>query len=113
MTGVQRLQLGHCPPVSGTNATVTGFPRGPSAIAGVCQHATQVDDHLLVDVLAGGRHEEFELWPDLDGNLAVMTHGNLTDGFEQRHDGPPLYVVAGRMIQDLPQRVAMMAVKMF
>jgi len=82
------------------------------AIPGVAQHAAQVDDHLLVNVLPGRRPEEFELGPYFDGDPAVMTHGDLADSFQQRHDRPPLNVVAGGMLHDLAHRIAMTVVKM-
>jgi hypothetical protein len=83
------------------------------AIASISQHAAQVNDHLIINVLAGRRRQEFQLGPYLDGELAVMTLGDLAEGFQQRHDRAPLDVVASGMLHDLAQRIPMAAVKMF
>jgi GNAT superfamily N-acetyltransferase len=90
-----------------------GRPHGlcRALIPCVSQHPAQVHDHLRVDVLTGGRLEEFQLGPDLDRHLAVAAHGGAADNFQQRHHRPPLDVVARRMPEDLPHRIPVMAVK--
>jgi hypothetical protein len=77
------------------------------------QHPAKVHDHLIINVLAGGRHEEFQLGSDLDGDLAVVTYGNRTDSFQQRHHGAPFDVVAGRMLKDLAESIPVAAVEVF
>jgi hypothetical protein len=52
-------------------------------MASVGQHPAQVHDHLIINVLAGGRHEEFPLGPYLDRDLAVMTRSDRADSFQQ------------------------------
>lgn len=83
------------------------------AIASVGQYPAQVDDHLLVDVLAGGWLEEFLVGPDFDGDLLVVAHGHRPDGFKQRHHRAPLDVVARRVPEDLLQRIPVTVVEVF
>src|ERR1700728_3838580 len=75
------------PEAEGRHITRMGSLR---TITGVRQHSAQVNDHLLIDVLACGRLEELLLVPYLDGDLAVVAHGDRTDGFQQRRHRAPL-----------------------
>jgi hypothetical protein len=43
--------------------------------------------------------------------IAVVTRLDCSHGFQQRHYGLPLDVVAGRMLKDLQERVAVMVVE--
>lgn len=83
------------------------------AIASVGQDPAQVDDHLIINVLAGGRYQEHEFGPYLGCDFAVMAHGDRADRLQQRHHSPPFDVVAGRMLEDLVHSIPMAAVKMF
>jgi hypothetical protein len=64
-----------------TRVDLTGCLFG--AIASVSQHPAQVDDHLIVNVLAGWRDQEFQLGPYLDSDLAIVVRGNCADSFQQ------------------------------
>ena len=83
------------------------------AVASAGQHPAQVHDHLIINVLADGRHEEFQLGSDLDSDLAVVTYGNRADSFQQRHHRSPFDVVAGRMLEDLAKSIPVAAVEVF
>src|SRR5580704_1637965 len=88
--------------------------RGPvlrRLVAGLAQQPTQVDHHLLVDVLALGMGEERALRPDPDGHLAVVMYVDRADRVQQRGHRVPLDVVADRVLEDLAQRVAVAVVE--
>src|SRR6202047_82267 len=72
-----------------------------------------VNNQLVIKVLAHGRLEEFQLVPELDGELAVVAHGDRTARFQQCSYRVPLDVVTCRVLEDLPQRIPMAAVKVF
>ena len=85
-----------------------GLGRG---VTGLGQQVAEIDHHLRVDVLAGRRVEDLLLGSDRDGDLAVVMHGDRADRVEQRRHRVPLDVVAGGVLEDLAQRVAVMVVK--
>jgi hypothetical protein len=89
--------------------------RGPGLrrlVAGLAQHPAQVEHHLLVDVLALGMFEERALRPDRDGHLAIGVDLDRADRVQQRGHRVPLDVVAGRVLEDLAQRVPVTVVEM-
>jgi hypothetical protein len=82
---------------------------GVGSITGVAQHPAEVNNGLSVDVLVSGRIEVLGLRPDGHGNLAAALLHGRADRLQQRLHGMPFDVVAHRMLEDLPQRVAVMA----
>jgi len=77
----------------------------------VLEHATQVNDHLLVDVLVVRTREALGLLPDGHPELAVVLLLDGSDGLEQGERVVPAHVVAGGVLEDRSQRVTVMVVQ--
>ena len=79
--------------------------------AGGCEHAPQVDDHRLADVLPTWAVERLGLATDTDLEVPVVLLPHFTDRFEQGEDITPLHVVADRMRQDCLRRAPVVMVE--
>src|SRR5271166_2190980 len=76
------------------------------SVAGSAQHPAQVNNRLDVDVLTGGRIEEFGLRPESHFKLAGVLLYDRANRLQQRHHGTPVDVMAHGMLEELAQRVA-------
>jgi len=75
------------------------------------EHAAQVDNLLFVDVLVLRLVEDLRLAADRDLEPAIVSLVDLTDVLQQGQDSVPLHVVAGRMLKDLRDGVAVLVVE--
>src|ERR1017187_5093755 len=100
---------------------VTGFPpaRGEegsttegivATLGGALEHAAQVDDLLLVDVVMTRGVEELGFRPEGDLVAAVVLLGHGRHTLEKGEDVVPLNVVAHRMTEDLLHRGLMVPI---
>ena len=79
--------------------------------AGGAEHAPEVDDHLLADVLPTRPVERLGLATDSDLELAVVLLAHLADRLQQGEDVTPLDVVADRVGEDRLRRAAMVVIE--
>jgi hypothetical protein len=89
--------------MSGCDGIAVSFRREPR----VREHPPQVDGHLLIDVLGARWFEDLGLGSQRDLELAIVLPARRAYSLEQREHLSPLDVGAGRMTEDLLQRVAM------
>jgi len=75
-----------------------------------CQQMSDLDDRVLVDVLAVRDAQCRGHVPDRDLELAVVLPGRTGDGLEQRPNPAPFDVRARRMTEDLLERDAVITV---
>jgi len=79
-------------------------------VAGVAQHAAQVDNLFYLDVLALGPFECLGLGSKRHQEPTVMELVNRCHGTEKRQNRVPLDVVARGVLEDLAKSFTVMAI---